>query len=191
MTRENWDTERHPFHADHGLVLLSSDRGFVGELIYKRLDAGRRRVIYVSGTDMDPGHRDRGCFRRMLDAALQAELGGLPATAQFYLCYRTRSPFVYRFGRLLCDPMLPAMGAKPEPALEEIAQELAGRLFPDRPVERGTMVMRGIYQHMHYRVEPTCRDAPELNRWFADHVPGPEDSVFCFGECRNRWSRAG
>src|ERR1051326_5650559 len=73
VRRDNWTAERHPFHDDHGVILASAEGDFVGELIYRLLTLDSRRVIYVSGTDVHPAHRDGGVFRSMLDTAFRAE----------------------------------------------------------------------------------------------------------------------
>lgn len=185
VRRPNWTAERHPFHDDHGLILAAAGRAFVGELIYRRLTLDGRRVIYVSGTDVHPAHRDSGIFRSMLDHVLRAEFAH-DAVPWFYFCWRTRSPFVYAFGSALCDPLVPAIGTS-DPALMEVAARAAALIFPDRPIEPDSLIMRGVYAHMRYKTEPLNRGAPELNRWFAAMVPAPADSVFCFGVCRNRW----
>lgn len=186
VRRDNWTAERHPFHGDHGLILAATEQDFVGELIYRRLALDGRRVVYVSGTDVHPAYRDSGIFRLMLDMALRAEFASEPATP-FYLCWRTRSPFVYAFGRALCDRLVPAIGTN-DAALMDIAARAAALIFPDRPIERDSLIMRGVYTHMRYKSEPVSRGAPELNRWFVANLLDPADSVFCFGVCRNRWT---
>jgi hypothetical protein len=188
VRRNNWSAERHPFHDDHGLILASVASDFLGELIYRRLAFDGRRVIYVSGTDVHPAHRDGGIFRLMLDTVLGAEFASEPASP-FYLCWRTRSPFVYAFGRALCDRLVPATG-RSDVALMDVAVRAAALIFPDRPIEPASLIMRGVYTHMRYKAEPVSRGAPELNRWFASNLSDPADSVFCFGVCRNRWTAA-
>jgi hypothetical protein len=189
VQRPHWTAANTPFHTDHGLVLVSSGDELLGELVYRRLAFGGRRVIYISGTDVSAAHRDQGFLRLMLDAALGAEFATSPA-ADFYLCFRTRSPLVHYVGRTLCDPMVPATdGSGGDPALHEIALRVARSIFPNHAVEE-SLAMRGIYTHMSYKREPTCRLTPETNRWFAAQVPEPQDAVFCLGVCRNRWASA-
>lgn len=188
VRRAHWTDQNTPFHSDHGVLLLSNEKDFIGELIYKRLSFGGRRVIYISGTDVHTAYRDSGFLKLMLDTTLGAEFGTEPASSAFYLCFRTRSPLVHHVGRTLCDPLVPAIGEPTDVSLMAVAAQVARTIFPHRQLELESLVMRGVYLHMSYKREPKCRLASETEKWFAAKVPDPADSVFCLGLCRNRWS---
>lgn len=180
--KRHWSREHSPFQDDFGLLFFHRGTEIVGYSLYKRMRLDGIPLIYRAGAEVMSSHQRSGIYSRMTTALLRAEWETIPDAGEIYYAWRTRNPAVWVANSRLCRSVVPALrGGEADPQLEGVCLRVAEAIYPDAPIERPTMIMRGVYGHMTYHRQPQHPTADIINTWFNEKLSAPADSVFSVG----------
>jgi hypothetical protein len=181
-TKPHWSREESPFHADFGLVFAHRNGEIVAYSLYQRMSLDGMPVIFRAGAAVAAVHQGQGLYRSMTRAIFKTEWRAIPDHDEIYYAWRTRHPSVWTANAKLCRIVVPSIvDGRGDGALQEAGVRLGEKIYPGRPMETPSMVMRNAYDHMTYHEQPYHRSASAINHWFDRMLPDPLDAVFAVG----------
>jgi len=184
-TEPHWTAEASPFDRKFSLILVYASSGLVAFSVYRKLRLAAGPAIYRSGTEVLPAHQGRGLYGFFTSEVLRSS--GAADTAESGILYgwRTRNPIVWAANAKICAKVTPSLlGDAEYPGLQAACVEMCSLLYPGRPLELPTMIMRGAYGHIKHHRQAYHGTASLVDAAMSRLIPDSADALFSVGFAR-------
>jgi len=184
-TEPHWTAEASPFDRKFSLILVYASSGLVAFSVYRKLRLAAGPAIYRSGTEVLPAHQGRGLYGFFTSEVLRSS--GAADTAESGILYgwRTRNPIVWAANAKICAKVTPSLlGDAEYPGLQAACIEMCSLLYPGRPLELPTMIMRGAYGHIKHHRQAYHGTASLVDAAMSRLIPDSADALFSVGFAR-------
>ena len=184
-TEPHWTAEASPFDRKFSLLLVYASSGLVAFSVYRKLRLAAGPAIYRSGTEVLPAHQGRGLYGFFTSEVLRSS--GAADTAESGILYgwRTRNPIVWAANAKICAKVTPSLlGDAEYPGLQAACVEMCSLLYPGRPLELPTMIMRGAYGHIKHHRQAYHGTASLVDAAMSRLIPDSADALFSVGFAR-------
>ena len=184
-TEPHWTAEASPFDRKFSLILVYASSGLVAFSVYRKLRLAAGPAIYRSGTEVLPAHQGRGLYGFFTSEVLRSS--GAADTAESGILYgwRTRNPIVWAANAKICAKVTPSLlGDAEYPGLQAACIEMCSLLYPGKPLELPTMIMRGAYGHIKHHRQAYHGTASLVDAAMSYLIPDSADALFSVGFAR-------
>ena len=184
-TEPHWTAEASPFDRKFSLILVYASSGLVAFSVYRKLRLAAGPAIYRSGTEVLPAHQGRGLYGFFTSEVLRSS--GAADTAESGILYgwRTRNPIVWAANAKICAKVTPSLlGDAEYPGLQAACIEMCSLLYPGKPLELPTMIMRGAYGHIKHHRQAYHGTASLVDAAMSRLIPDSADALFSVGFAR-------
>jgi hypothetical protein len=181
-TEPHWTAASSPFEGKYSLILVYAPSGLVAFSIYRMMRIANRLAIYRSGTEVLPAHQGRGLYGFFTSEILRRADAGARGNTEILYGWRTRNPIVWAANAKICDKVAPSLlGDAPDPDLQAACIEMCAALYPGRPLEVPSMIMRGAYGHIKHHRQAYHGTASLIDAAMSRIIPDSADALFSVG----------
>jgi len=184
-TEPHWTAEASPFDRKFSLILVYASSGLVAFSVYRKLRLAAGPAIYRSGTEVLPAHQGRGLYGFFTSEVLRSSGAANTAESGILYGWRTRNPIVWAANAKICAKVTPSLlGDAENPGLQAACVEMCSLLYPGRPLELPTMIMRGAYGHIKHHRQAYHGTASLVDAAMSRLIPDSADALFSVGFAR-------
>ena len=181
----HWTAESSPFDRKFSLILVYDASGLVAFTVYRKLRIAGRPAIYRSGTEVLPVHQGRGLYGFFTTEVLKSSGAANGGDGGLLYGWRTRNPIVWAANARICARVTPSLlGGPQDAALQAACVEMCTLLYPGKPLEVPSMIMRGAYGHIKHHRQAYHGAASFVDEAMQSVIPDSADALFSVGLVR-------